>query len=676
MTDQPGQAAYCGRPVLTPLRPATGACDDRSLYMLVVTDPPQRRLPLFAVVGDTVRSRSREKNRCATMSFAVVQRRPWRAPLLLAGTITAATGVVLPHESLAVGPHIGFVPALLAVIATLDLLSAYLLLTQFRDTGEVRVLAMSCAYTFSLVVMLGYGGAFPNVVAPVGPFATAPSVAPWLYVTWHAGFPIFLGLAWMPWPRWVPRQCERQLRAAAARTTQLACLLGASLLVWCVVRNGSALPVLIRGLDTSRMTQLTAPIALPLVLASAVVTAWTLRHRTGPERWTVVAVWACLLDLVLTYSSRSRFSLGWYSGRTMSVTAAAVVFVAMLGEMSKLKQQLLVSEGNLAAVAKVVRRIRTGEDARVTVVGAALPLADASVALLVERDPTGALLITAAAGMEVAGTALPLNETSASAEVFRTGQPMFVADLAADKVANQAVVGLLGACSALWQPIIIRGDVVGVLAVTWSHRIVGLSDQAVQAVSLLADEAAVALQHDQLLAQYAELAATDALTGLANRRFWDGQIPRYLSEARRYQRPLTLAVLDLDHFKAYNDEHGHLQGDVFLQCFADAAREEVREVDLLARWGGEEFALALTGCDEPAALVVLNRIRQSVPQGQTVSIGYATWDGEESFGSLMGRADTALYGAKASGRDQALAAQIPAARTAPRAVETTFRAGA
>lgn len=115
-------------------------------------------------------------------------------------------------------------------------------------------------------------------------------------------------------------------------------------------------------------------------------------------------MWACLLDLVLTYSSRHRFSLGWYSGRTMAVAAAAIVLVAMLGELTNLKQQLLVSERHLEAVAKVVRRIRIGEDARTTVVAAALPLADATVALLVERDATGALLITATAGMDLAGT--------------------------------------------------------------------------------------------------------------------------------------------------------------------------------------------------------------------------------------------------------------------------------
>ena len=107
-----------------------------------------------------------------------------------------------------------------------------------------------------------------------------------------------------------------------------------------VVSRGPGLPVLIQGLDTRRMTAVTAPVCLTLVLLALLLTVRGLRRNGGPERWTSVAVFVCLVDLSLTYASSQRFSVGWYAGRTLTVIAAGVVLLAMLHETTRIKATL------------------------------------------------------------------------------------------------------------------------------------------------------------------------------------------------------------------------------------------------------------------------------------------------------------------------------------------------
>ena len=119
------------------------------------------------------------------------------------------------------------------------------------------------------------------------------------------------------------------------------------------------------------------------------------------------------------------------------------------------------------------------------------------------------------------------------------------------------------------------------------------------------------------------MAETDDLTGLPNRRSWDETIRRAVGYATRTSRDLCVAVVDLDHFKAYNDEHGHQGGDRLLKTAASAWRTALRESDTIARYGGEEFAVVLPNCSADAATAVLERLRELTPDRQTCSIGLA-----------------------------------------------------
>lgn len=164
-------------------------------------------------------------------------------------------------------------------------------------------------------------------------------------------------------------------------------------------------------------------------------------------------------------------------------------------------------------------------------------------------------------------------------------------------------------------------------------------------------------------AQLLELATTDSLTGLHNRRCFMESANQEFERARRYQTPLSLALLDADHFKAVNDCYGHPVGDQALQMLATTGRRLLRDIDLFARIGGEEFAILLPQTDQAAAWIVADRLRQAImdqsiatkdgPLRLTVSLGLASFGpATVDLGDLIRRADLALYQAKQNGRNR------------------------
>ncbi|PPK93184.1 diguanylate cyclase (GGDEF)-like protein [Kineococcus xinjiangensis] len=163
----------------------------------------------------------------------------------------------------------------------------------------------------------------------------------------------------------------------------------------------------------------------------------------------------------------------------------------------------------------------------------------------------------------------------------------------------------------------------------------------------------------QQAAQLAVQARTDALTGLANRRTWDFHVARASAAARVDGTPLAVALLDLDHFKRFNDSFGHDAGDDLLREAAVAWTAALGRGVTLARWGGEEFAVLLPGLDAERAAVHLSAVHEAVPRGQTCSIGVTVLaDGEEPA-DAMRRADEALYAAKHAGRACTVVAAVP-----------------
>lgn len=178
-----------------------------------------------------------------------------------------------------------------------------------------------------------------------------------------------------------------------------------------------------------------------------------------------------------------------------------------------------------------------------------------------------------------------------------------------------------------------------------------------------------ALENMEQLKKYHEsLSMIDELTGLYNRRYFYMQIEASLARSKRFKQPLCLLILDLDYFKIINDTHGHGFGDIVLKDVADSLKEEIRESDVLARFGGEEFVIAFTDIDKKKGGLFAERIRNKIAslawkvQGQevkvTVSIGVHCVAGEAleqdvfDIDALLNEADQALYAAKAAGRNR------------------------
>ncbi|HWB22829.1 MAG TPA: GGDEF domain-containing protein, partial [Gaiellaceae bacterium] len=151
-----------------------------------------------------------------------------------------------------------------------------------------------------------------------------------------------------------------------------------------------------------------------------------------------------------------------------------------------------------------------------------------------------------------------------------------------------------------------------------------------------------------------KLAHIDELTRVANRRSFERRLAVEQARARRSGSGLNVCLLDLDRFKNYNDTYGHQAGDDLLRRVAAAWTEVLRPEALLARIGGEEFALILPDTASASAEGVAARLRAATPREITFSIGIACWNGEETIADLIGRADTALYQAKSEGRDRAV----------------------
>ena len=216
-------------------------------------------------------------------------------------------------------------------------------------------------------------------------------------------------------------------------------------------------------------------------------------------------------------------------------------------------------------------------------------------------------------------------------------------------------------------PIIRKDRVVAILGVgnkpeKYSQQDVDLVSYIADVVWTVVDKRKADEQILQLNTRLAHLAMVDELTDLPNRRAFFAQAAKEISRVQRNQSPLSLLMLDLDEFKNINDTFGHLAGDLVLESFAKVLRDQIRNSDLAARMGGEEFSILLPDTDSENAVISAERIRQAIEQADiqvnsqpvrlTVSIGVATYDQNSSdLESIIKRADDGLYQAKHQGRN-------------------------
>jgi diguanylate cyclase (GGDEF)-like protein len=166
-------------------------------------------------------------------------------------------------------------------------------------------------------------------------------------------------------------------------------------------------------------------------------------------------------------------------------------------------------------------------------------------------------------------------------------------------------------------------------------------------------------------AKLSDLARSDELTGLHNRRSWNFELARACAQAAETQELFAVALIDLDHFKDYNDSYGHPAGDRLLRAAADSWQAELRPGEVLARYGGEEFAMLIPGVTLQEAVRRVDALRVSTPGGQSFSAGVALWTPGADPEQTVADADIALYDAKRAGRDRVLTFQAIDPKVAP-----------
>jgi diguanylate cyclase (GGDEF)-like protein/PAS domain S-box-containing protein len=324
------------------------------------------------------------------------------------------------------------------------------------------------------------------------------------------------------------------------------------------------------------------------------------------------------------------------------------------------EERLAAQAADLKTLSGVAHELAAQSDmyaARTTLCRAVRDVCGASCVVLWEAAAGGdELEVSAASGAAVHGMRLPLDADTPAGAAFVLGELTFVADFDGDPRVSERWREVTGAGCGAWIPVQQDERGVGVIAIGWAQRRPALPERETDLLRLLAAEAAVTIHRTDLLARLHETARTDALTGLPNRRVWDEDLAREIDRARRHGGSLCLAMIDLDHFKAFNDHHGHQAGDRLLAATSVAWLPELRATDTIARYGGEEFTVLLPHSDAEGARAVIDRLLAVVPLGQTASAGIAVWDGSEPAASLLARADAALYEAKGAGRAQSMMA--------------------
>ncbi|MCR4428236.1 MAG: sensor domain-containing diguanylate cyclase [Caldiserica bacterium] len=279
-----------------------------------------------------------------------------------------------------------------------------------------------------------------------------------------------------------------------------------------------------------------------------------------------------------------------------------------------------------------------------------------TAAILIVDEGQNALRIRAQRGYfsEVTQIVIPLDK-GITGRAATTGIIQVVNDVKSDP---DYIKGAPGTVCEMAIPLKAEGRVIGVLDIESNQE--GFFDAERQSLIVsLADQISLALYNSILYERTREMAITDYLTGLFNRRHFLELAQREVFRDERFGHPLCLAMIDIDHFKEYNDRYGHLSGDQALKDLAWKMKANCRKIDILARFGGEEFVILMPETDLQGGLTLASRLREIVQMELpiTVSIGVASMEkgGSLSLEELLKRADLALYQAKEGGRNRVVA---------------------
>ena len=258
-----------------------------------------------------------------------------------------------------------------------------------------------------------------------------------------------------------------------------------------------------------------------------------------------------------------------------------------------------------------------------------------------------------------------------AAQALAQGKSLIENDVSA---VDAYIPGFLETKSEMCVPLIFFGEKLGVLALDRASRNAFDQDE-VQPLESVADICAAAIQNANYFDRMKQLAYVDGLTGIFNRRYFEMRIAEELERASRFMARMAVIMVDIDHFKRLNDEFGHLLGDEVLRGVSNILKQQLRKVDMVSRFGGEEFAVIVPETTGANALAVAEKLRRQVeahpfpgvPRPVTISCGVADYPTQGATrDELVAAADSALYQAKQAGRNRVIAASCKKGNSVPK----------
>lgn len=424
---------------------------------------------------------------------------------------------------------------------------------------------------------------------------------------------------------------------------------------------------------------------------AAAITAFILLSANDPRDLTFITYFLVAVEAAVVYQMRAAVGvsitavIGIVGGAALSATdfhigtdpgnlllrcgivVLSVVFLGQIAETSEQRRTLALSQSErneaLHTVASRLSQTLKQEYVLETVVESLGRLYPDRWHAILLRDEEGVLVVK-----HVRGTPDHIALMIRRPEAYESG-PILFDDIRTDerirRIRADLPDELFQFAGGVAVPLRTPERLFGILA-TFDRRPGAFSPEEVGFLDSLAHHASLALENARLYEEVQMLSLTDATTALFNRRAFDLRLRDELGRATRYELPLALLMIDVDHFKLYNDTHGHPAGDRVLRTLGEIlAGSQVRSTDTAFRFGGEEFAVILPHADAAAALSSAERVRAAVesaafPQGGdqplgrvTISIGVATFPAQaEDARELVARADLALYEAKRLGRNR------------------------
>lgn len=458
-----------------------------------------------------------------------------------------------------------------------------------------------------------------------------------------------------------PDATRRQLLLVAA--TYLVVTMGASV-AWYAREHRSlvlfSVPLLADAAALAYLVHATGWMASPLRFAlflHVVAVVLVVSYRTGVKVGLGTA-----LALVVVDNAREVGALTATTPTETSEFVALLVAVAVLtlatGTFSAINErELRRRRQDLAALARLAGDVDAADDlvtAGRRAVAHLADIADAERVLLFTADASG-LALQAQQGVGATAEVAPPPATSPLTVAMRDQVTLRLAALPADTA--PVLHALLPAANGVVVvPLVAGDDAVGVVVIELGGR--SVPGRLLELLERCAELVAQVVRSRGLLEEVRLLAATDPLTRIANRGTFQSALGRELAQARRNGSSVSLVLLDIDHFKRLNDDHGHLTGDAVLKSVANLLDVTSRDGDLAARYGGEEFVVLMPDTDVEVAFAAAERVRSALSRADrdlqvTASAGVATFpdhadDGED----LIAVADAALYRSKAGGRDR------------------------